>query len=111
MLCFIFLGGCFVGTQVPVLESFPSPLVPTTAAGGESDRNSLVVAPVEVRLRDDMWLSSRTFFVIDAEVWCLGDVLATYFLIQCVLNVSAGRCQAQVMISGSTFLFGVNLPF
>lgn len=71
--------------QVPVLASFPSPLVPATATGRDSNRDGRsggtaisipgqgqvrngVVSPSRVRLREDMWVSSRTFYVLDAEV-------------------------------------------
>ncbi|CAM9518821.1 unnamed protein product, partial [Hapterophycus canaliculatus] len=68
---------------VPVLDSFPSPLVPPTVDGDARDgggsgaagtadsgrdSNSGVVSPSRVRSREDMWLSSRTFYVLDAEV-------------------------------------------
>lgn len=65
--------------QVPVLASFPSPLVPDTIGDergggtaislplGGQVRNG-VVSPSRVRLREDMWVSSRTFYVLDAEV-------------------------------------------
>lgn len=67
-----------------MLGSFPSPLVPATVDGDYrdggrgsgavgtahpgSDNNSGLVSPSRVRSRDDMWLSSRTFYVLDAEV-------------------------------------------
>lgn len=63
--------------QVPVLDSFPSPLVPATVEDerGAGPAISLtdqaghgVVSPSRVRLREDMWVSSRTFYVLDAEV-------------------------------------------
>lgn len=76
--------------QVPVLESFPSPLVPATvedrggrtassASGGtvsspSGDDKAGVVSPSRVRLREDMWVSSRTFYVLDAEV-CIYEAL------------------------------------
>lgn len=65
-----------------MLASFPSPLVPATVGdkdegGGGGTAISLpaqgqvrngVVSPSRVRLREDMWVSSRTFYVLDAEV-------------------------------------------
>lgn len=59
--------------QVPVLASFPSPLVPATSEGlgkNAPAKGNVVACPSRVRLSEDMWVSSRTFFVLDAEVWC-----------------------------------------
>lgn len=61
--------------QVPVLATFPSPLVPDTGGGSGGTALSLsgedkggVVSPSRVRLREDMWICSRTYYVLDAEV-------------------------------------------
>lgn len=60
-----------------MLESLPSPLVPATVEdrGGTGTAISHaaegmggVVFPSRVRLREDMWVSSQTFYVLDAEV-------------------------------------------
>lgn len=74
-----------------MLASFPSPLVPPTVRNKDSDKHERgggpaislpgtgqgrgqgqvgngVVSPSRVRLREDMWVSSRTFYVLDAEV-------------------------------------------
>ena len=49
-----------------MLASFPSPLVPSTST--DNDALSVVAPPHKARLRQDMWVSSRTFYVLDAEV-------------------------------------------
>ncbi|CAM9133150.1 unnamed protein product, partial [Laminaria digitata] len=55
---------------VPVLASFPSPLVPSTSTAKDalSLTGAVVAPPHMARLREDMWVSSRTFYVLDAEV-------------------------------------------
>lgn len=70
--------------QVPVLESLPSPLVPVTA-GSEKDAAvpagnvvTVVASPSRVRLREDMWVSSRSFFVLDAEVRRESKIVHSY---------------------------------
>lgn len=61
--------------QVPVMVSLPSPLLPPTKPA--ADEGALVarvegphpvVPPARARLREDMWLSSGMFHVLDAEV-------------------------------------------
>ena len=56
--------------QVPVLASFPSPLVPPTSTDNDALplAAAVVAPPHRARLREDMWVSSRTFYVLDAEV-------------------------------------------
>lgn len=53
-----------------MLASFPSPLVPSTSTdnGALSSAGTVVAPPHKARLREDMWVSSRTFYVLDAEV-------------------------------------------
>lgn len=53
-----------------MLASFPSPLVPSTSTGNGalSSAGTVVAPPHKARLREDMWVSSRTFYVLDAEV-------------------------------------------
>lgn len=54
-----------------MLASFPSPLVPATSQGQARDASpmgTVVSSPSRMRLSEDMWTSSGTFFVVDAEV-------------------------------------------
>ncbi|CAM9856820.1 unnamed protein product, partial [Choristocarpus tenellus] len=64
---------------VPVLTPLPSKLLPKTDQyvvpqslgsdrSGATVASPRVVAPGRVRPREDMWFSSKTFYVLDAEV-------------------------------------------
>lgn len=54
--------------QVPVIETLPSPLMPPTERDENDGLSTVLVSPSHARLRDEAWIASRSFYVLDVEV-------------------------------------------